>query len=82
MPELTDAQTTALACQRIEENAATKDPILDLGDLPLERLPDSIGKLDHLQVVALGKQVPGRERRGRRPAGMSTPSVEHRYFGT
>ncbi len=58
MAELTAAEAAALACQRIEANYASKSPILDLGDLPLESLPESIGKLDHLRVLGLGKHVP------------------------
>ncbi len=44
-----------IACQRIEENYENCCQSLDLGDLTLEELPDSIRKLKHLQVLTFGK---------------------------
>lgn len=42
------------ALRRIEDAARTGAVALDLGDLPLDRLPDELGKLSALRVLSLG----------------------------
>jgi internalin A len=62
--KLTAAEAQAIACQRIEENLATRKPMLDLGDLPLDALPESIRRLEHLDVLSLGLHAPRRSGKG------------------
>jgi internalin A len=56
-PDLTPAQAETIARARIEKNAVSQETWLDLGDLPLACLPDSLGKLGHLQTLSLGNIV-------------------------
>src|SRR5258708_30397046 len=46
------------ALRRIEEADRTKAEILDLGDLPLDRLPNELARLTNLRVLALGIESP------------------------
>lgn len=46
-----------IAEKRIEEARETEAKFLDLGDLRVERLPDSIGSLPLLKVLALGRDA-------------------------
>jgi internalin A len=57
-PKMTPVEAETFACDRIETNKATEEPLLDLGDLPLERLPESLRNLGHLRILALGMFAP------------------------
>jgi internalin A len=54
-PEHPLAEADPVARQRIEENFAKQLESLDLGDLPLNRLPEALSRLAHLRVLALGR---------------------------
>ena len=48
----------AEALRRIQEAKSSGAWWLDLGDLPIERLPDEIAELKELRVLALGRSKP------------------------
>ena len=50
------------ALRRIAEAERTNADLLDLGDLPLDRLPQELGRLTCLNVLSFGNRAP--ERRG------------------
>ena len=45
---------TRKPCCRIEQARAEGARLLDLGDLPLDELPEELGSLTKLRVLALG----------------------------
>src|SRR5258707_6971003 len=55
---MTAQDAHAEAVCRIEQAHSASAEILDLGDLPLERLPDALAQLTDLHVLTLGNIVP------------------------
>ncbi len=54
---MTDSEAQAEAVRRIGEARRTNATVLDLGDLPLAKLPEELGQLRQLLVLALGRRA-------------------------
>src|SRR2546421_9763368 len=61
---MTSDEAHAEALRRIRACAESGDDLLDLGDLPLDRLPDELKALKHLRTLALGGHKPTRTAEG------------------
>src|SRR5579883_2906913 len=55
---MTPEEAYAEAVRRIKDAKKGRKSVLDLGDLPLDRLPEEIGSLSRLRVLALGRRRP------------------------
>src|SRR4051794_26521329 len=58
--DMSPEEALAEARRRIADANATHPDFLDLGDIPLDELPD-FGDMPHLRALALGYERPGRQ---------------------
>ena len=61
---MTPADAHAEALRRIAHARESAAEMLDLGDLPLDQLPDALGELPELRILALGRSKPLRTESG------------------
>jgi len=55
---MTPAKARAEALRRFRAVREDRGTFLDLGDLPLEAIPDELGEIPGLRILALGKGKP------------------------